>query len=99
MEQHLIDQIASLGWKQLGVSAIFLIMEVLTIIYFYKHIQSQQKETVELTGKVQQALTMSVEVIRNSQAANDSLKRSVDEMIDSQNQFISYLKGRDSVGR
>lgn len=97
MEQHLIDQVAALGWKQLGVAAIFVILEVLTIVYFYKHIQAQQKETVELTGKVQQALTMSVEVIRTSQTTNEALKKSVDEMIDNQSQFISYLKGRDSV--
>jgi DNA-directed RNA polymerase specialized sigma54-like protein len=97
MEQVLLEQFNAAAWKQLGVAAIFLILEIWTIIYFYRHILTQQKDAKESAEKLHQALTMSTEVNRSIQNSNDTLRNAMELLIRSQSEFISYLKGRDSM--
>lgn len=97
MEQLLLEQANALAWKQLGVAAIFLALEIWTIIYFYRHILAQQKDAKETNEKLHSALAMSTEVVKSIQKSNDTLGEAMELMMRSQSEFISYLKGRDSV--
>ena len=97
MEQAMLEQVNALAWKQLGVGAIFLILEIWTIIYFYRHILSQQKDAKETNEKLHSALASSTEVVKSIQKSNETLSEAMELMMRSQSEFISYLKGRDSV--
>lgn len=96
MEQHLIEQLNAMGWKQLGVGAIFVALEVITIIYFYKHIQSQSKEQLSMIEKVQTALTTSTKAVESAQKSNEEVCEVVESLNRAQTEFIAYLRGRDS---
>lgn len=85
------------GYERLGLAFIFMVAEIFTIIYFYKDIREQRDKSERNMERLHTALAASTEVNRAVVESNEEVKKFIVDANQRQSDFVSFLKGRDSV--
>lgn len=81
---------------KLGIGALFLAMYLVTIGMLIKNMKEQQKDTKEMMQKVITALESSTTTIQRFGQLLDHVNTAVDNLSRQTNEFVAYLRGRDS---
>lgn len=83
-------------YEKAGLAGLFLFMYLTTVGYLIYSLVIQQREAKETTKMVVKALEESTAMNERCATAMEKLNSSVDAQSKMLNEFVAYLKGRDS---
>lgn len=86
-------------YKDLGVAGLFIGLELLTVFYFYKELKNSKSESMVMVRDVTCALDKATAAITEMNRASVDSKQNMDLMRAQNNEFMSFLKGRDEHRR
>ncbi len=82
-------------YKDFGVAGLFLCLYLITVYFFYKNMQAGKIEAVAMTERVVLMLDKAANAINEMSRVSMEEKASLDQMRSQNNEFISFLRGRD----
>ncbi len=86
-------------YKDYGVAGLFIALELLTVFFFYKELKSSKKEMVDMTVQVTTVADKAANAIEEMNKASMDVKTGMDQLKSQNNEFISFLRGRDEHRR
>jgi len=86
-------------YKDLGVAALFIALYLVTVYFFYKELKNSKDEVVVMTEKVTAVLDKAATAITEMNKTTRDGKDSIDQLRNQNEQFLSFLRGRDEHRR
>ena len=86
-------------YKDFGTAALFIALLLITVYFFYKELKASKQEVVAMTEKMTTVADKSAAAIVDINKTCGELKESLDEVRTQNNEFVSFLKGRDDGHR
>ncbi len=86
-------------YKDYGAAGIFMTFYVITVYFFYKELKSSKAEAVAMTVLVTTVADKATAAITEMNDAALTVKSGMDQLRAQNNEFMSFLRGRDENRR
>ncbi len=86
-------------YKDFGVAGLFIALYIVTVYYYNKEIKSSKSEAILMVEKVTTVADKAAHAIMESNRTSIELKSGIDQLRAQNNDFISFLRGRDEHRR
>ncbi len=86
-------------YKDYGVAGLFICLYLITVYFFYKELKNSKSEYVTMVERVVGTLDKATSAITEASQTSKDARECMDQTRSQNNEFISFLRGRDDGRR